>query len=71
MRMLLGERVPSLFNAKWNLGRLKIENAFNAFQICTNLNANLKFAPKIVITYCKFHNFLIDKRESSGHEMDK
>ena len=59
----------SLFDARWSVERVKIENAFgilkNKFQILNNLNADLKYAPTIVTACCILHNFMIDEGGSS------
>ena len=51
---------------------MKIENDFRFFfknQILSNLNADLEYAPTIVIACCILHNFLIDKGDSSGSKI--
>ena len=63
----------SLFDSKWSVGRVKIENAFGIlkykFLILNNLNADLKYASTIVTACCILHNFLIDEGDSSESDI--
>ena len=65
----------NLFDRKWRVERVKIENAFgilkNKFQILYNLNMNLKYAPTIIAACCILYNFLIEEEDMDRDVQDK
>jgi hypothetical protein len=70
-----GTPQQNLFDRKWRVGRVKIENAFgilkNKFQILHYLNMSLEYAPTVIIACCILHNFLIEEGDIGGDDQDK
>jgi hypothetical protein len=71
----IGIPQQNLFDRKWRVGRVKIENAFgilkNKFQILHYLNMSLEYAPTVIIACCILHNFLIEEEDIGGDDQDK